>query len=107
MAAFSPRPVRIAWRTQASLITGSMPGIAASMRETCSFGSAPNPVEAPENSFASLVTWAWISMPTITSQSPVAPLMSFDAFAGGWRGAFMNRAFAIGRNARRAVPRGE
>jgi hypothetical protein len=62
-------------------MTGSMPGMAASTSETCSFGSAPNPVEAPENSLAWLVTWAWISMPTTTSQSPVAPLMSLWALA--------------------------
>ena len=32
--------------------TGSMPGIAASTRLTCVFGSAPNAVLAPENSLA-------------------------------------------------------
>src|SRR5579872_2689236 len=54
-----------------------MPGIAASTSETCEFGSPPNAVEAPEKSFERDVTWAWTSSPTITSQSPVAPLMSF------------------------------
>jgi hypothetical protein len=39
-------------------MTGSMPGMAASTKETWLFGSPPNSVEAPENSFASLVTWA-------------------------------------------------
>ena len=34
-----------------SLITGSMPGMAASTRLTWLFGSPPNSVEAPENSF--------------------------------------------------------
>jgi hypothetical protein len=33
------------------LITGSMPGIAASTSETLELGSPPNSVEAPENSF--------------------------------------------------------
>ena len=61
--------------------------MAASTRETWLFGSPPKAVEAPENSFASLVTWAWISMPTITSQSPVAPLMSFLGFAGAFMSA--------------------
>ncbi|MDF3061798.1 MAG: hypothetical protein K0S06_1907 [Microvirga sp.] len=70
-------------------MTGSMPGIAASTKATLLFGSAPNSVEAPEKSFASLVTWAWISMPTITSQSPVAPLISFERAVGGETGAFM------------------
>ena len=50
-----------------------MPGMAASTRETFEFGSAPNEVEAPENSFDSDVTCAWTSMPMTTSQSPVAP----------------------------------
>src|SRR5580693_498492 len=54
-----------------------MPGIAASTSETCEFGSPPNAVEAPENSLEREVTCAWTSRPTITSQSPVAPLMSF------------------------------
>src|SRR5262245_53554780 len=57
-------------------MTGSMPGIAASTSETWLFGSPPNAVEAPENSFALEVTWAWISMPITTSQSPVCPLIS-------------------------------
>ena len=85
ISALRPSPVRIAWRTHSSLITGSMPGMAASTRETWLFGSPPKAVEAPENSFAWLVTWAWISMPTTISQSPVAPLMSFF----GLTGAFM------------------
>jgi hypothetical protein len=63
-----------------------MPGMAASTRETWLFGSPPKAVEAPENSLAWLVTWAWISMPMTISQSPVAPLMSFL----GSTGAFMN-----------------
>src|SRR5690606_5890709 len=50
-----------------------MPGMAASTRLTFEFGSAPNAVEAPENSLASDLTWACTSMPMITSQSPVAP----------------------------------
>src|SRR5215467_6481756 len=55
-----------------------MPGIAASTSDTCEFGSAPNAVAAPENSFAFEFTWAWTSMPMTTSQSPVAPLMSLE-----------------------------
>ena len=57
-----------------------MPGIAASTSETWLFGAPPNSVEAPENSLALEVTWACTSMPITTSQSPVAPLISF-AFA--------------------------
>src|SRR5690242_20591916 len=53
-----------------------MPGIPASTSETWLFGSPPNAVEAPENSFEFEVTWAWISMPITTSQSPVCPLIS-------------------------------
>ena len=75
--AFSPRPVRTAWATHSSLMTGSMPGMAASTSETWSLGSPPKAVEAPENSFERLVTWAWISMPITTSQSCRPPLMSF------------------------------
>ncbi len=79
--AFSPSPVRTAWATHSRLITGSMPGIAASTRLTWLFGSAPNSVEAPENSLALEVTWAWTSMPTITSQSPVCPSISLEVGA--------------------------
>ena len=70
--------MRTAWRTHSSLITGSIPGIAASTSETWLLGSPPNSVEAPENSFELEVTWACTSMPMTTSQSPVAPLISFD-----------------------------
>ena len=49
--AFSPSPVRTACRTHSSLITGSMPGMAASTSETCEFGSPPKAVDAPENNF--------------------------------------------------------
>ena len=70
--------MRIAWRTHSSLITGSMPGIAASTSETWLLGSPPNSVEAPENSLALEVTWACTSMPITTSQSPVAPRISLD-----------------------------
>ena len=38
--------------TQCRLITGSMPGKAASTGETWVLGSAPNAVAAPENSLA-------------------------------------------------------
>ena len=69
-------PVRTAWRTHSMLMTGSIPGIAASTSETFEFGGAPNVVEAPEKSFALDVTWAWTSRPMMTSQSPVAPGMS-------------------------------
>ena len=54
-------------------MTGSMPGIAASTIETWLFGAAPNAVDEPENSFEAEATWACTSMPTTTSQSPVAP----------------------------------
>ena len=89
ICAFSPSPVRTACATHSSLITGSMPGIAASTSETWEFGSPPNSVEAPENSFAFEVTWAWTSMPMTTSQSPVAPLISLC----GLTGAFIDCGF--------------
>src|ERR1700761_834455 len=72
------RPLRTAWRTHSPLITGSMPGIAASTSETCVFGLPPNSVEAPENSLEREVTWAWTSSPITISQSPVAPLIRLD-----------------------------
>jgi hypothetical protein len=75
--AFRPSPVRIAWRTHASLMTGSIPGMAASTRLTCSFGSPPKAAEAPEKSFDSEATWAWTSRPITTSQSAVAPGIRF------------------------------
>ena len=58
-----------------------MPGIAASTSETWLFGSPPNSVEAPENSFEFEVTWAWTSSPITVSQSPVAPLISLPLAA--------------------------
>ena len=60
--------MRTAWATQAWLITGSMPGMAASTSETWLLGSPPNSVEAPENSFALEATWACTSRPITTSQ---------------------------------------
>src|ERR1700686_1934733 len=62
-------------------MTGSMPGIPSSTNETWLFGSPPNSVEAPENSFDLDVTWAWTSSPITISQSPVAPLISFALVA--------------------------
>src|SRR6266478_2986271 len=62
-------------------MTGSMPGIAASTSETWLFGSPPNSVEAPENSFELEVTWAWTSSPITISQSPVAPLINLGLVA--------------------------
>src|SRR5690242_11204239 len=69
-------PVRTAWRMHSRFGTGSMPGIAASISDTCVFGSAPNAVAAPEKSLEAVaVICAWTSSPTTTSQSPVSPLM--------------------------------
>ena len=73
--------MRTACATHSSLMTGSMPGMAASTSETCEFGGAPKPVEAPENSFERDVTCAWTSSPTMISQSPVAPLMNLECCA--------------------------
>jgi hypothetical protein len=61
-----------------------MPGIAASTRLTCVFGSAPKVVEAPEKSFdAVAVIWAWTSRPTTTSHSPVSPSILKEALMCG------------------------
>ena len=73
--------MRTAWRTHSSLMTGSMPGMATSTSETWLLGSPPKAVEAPENSFDFDVTWAWISIPITTSQSPVAPFISLPLVA--------------------------
>ena len=70
--------MRTACLMHSSLITGSMPGIAASTSDTWELGSPPNAVDAPEKSFEREVTWAWTSMPMTTSQSPLVLLMSFD-----------------------------
>ena len=75
ISASSASPVRTAWTTHSRLITGSMPGIAASTSETWVLGSAPKAVGADENSFASEITWAWTSSPTAISQSPSRPLI--------------------------------
>src|SRR5260370_27871661 len=58
-----------------------MRGIGASTSERWLFGSPPNSVEAPENSFELEVTWAWTSSPITISQSPVAPFISFGLAA--------------------------
>ncbi len=65
--------MRTACAMHAALITGSMPGMAASTRETWLLGSPPNSVEAPENSLDLEATCACTSSPMMTSQSPVAP----------------------------------
>ncbi len=67
--------MRTACSTQKPLITGSIPGIAASTRLTLLFGAAPNAVEAPEKSLALELTCACTSRPITISQSPVAPAM--------------------------------
>ena len=72
--------VRTAWRTHSSLITGSIPGLAASTKLTVELGGAPNAVDDPDNSLLSDVTCACTSMPMTISQSPVAPLMKFFGF---------------------------
>jgi hypothetical protein len=76
--AFRPRPERTACSTQTRLITGSMPGMAASMKLTCSFGPAPKPTAAPEKSLDFEATWAWTSRPITSSQAPVRPSISLD-----------------------------
>ena len=110
--------MRTACRTHSALITGSMPGMAASTSETWLLGAPPNAVEAPENSLASELTWAWISMPTTTSQSPVAPLMK-DLGSGvrDWvmvaifgdcsKGVVQGRLASSLRNGLRRVSKGE
>ncbi len=71
--ALSPSPVRTAWAMQASLMTGSIPGMAASTKATFALGSAPKAVEAPEKSLAFVATCAWTSRPITSSQSALAP----------------------------------
>ena len=68
--------MRTACSTQYSLITGSIPGIAASTKLTLALGAAPKPVEAPEKSLAAEATWACTSMPITSSQSDFAPRMT-------------------------------
>jgi hypothetical protein len=73
--ALIPRPVLIACSTQYLFNTGSIPGIAASIRETWEFGSLPNSVAAPENNFALEATCAWTSRPITYSHFPVFPII--------------------------------
>ena len=54
-------------------ITGNIPGIAASTKLTCEFGSDPNFVADGEKSLASDKTCAWTSKPITTSYSPFSP----------------------------------
>ena len=71
--AFRPSPVRTACSIQYSLITGSIPGIAASTNATLELDSDPNSVDAPENNFALELIWACTSIPITSSQSCLAP----------------------------------
>jgi len=48
----------MACSTQKRFSTGSMPGMAASTSDTCSFGPAPKPTAAPLNSLELDATWA-------------------------------------------------
>src|SRR5258708_27443762 len=72
----SASPVFAACSTQNRLITGSMPGKAASTKLTWVFGSAPKAVAAPENSLAFEMIWAWTSSPITISHVPVLPSIS-------------------------------
>ena len=60
-------PVLIACFTQYSLITGSIPGKAASTKLTWVLGSAPKVVDEDENNLEFDVTCAWTSRPITTS----------------------------------------
>ena len=73
MCAARPSPVRTACATHSRLMTGSIPGNAASMKLTCVFGGAPYSVAAPENSLARLMTCACTSSPITSSHAPDAP----------------------------------
>src|SRR4051812_23822283 len=59
-----------------------MPGKPASTRLTWVFGSAPNAVAAPENSFEFEITWACTSRPRMTSHLPVLPSIRFFSSIG-------------------------
>ncbi|OIQ66346.1 hypothetical protein GALL_520860 [mine drainage metagenome] len=77
-------------------MTGSIPGIAASTKATLELGSAPNSVEAPENSFALDETCAWISIPITSSQSDLAPAMTLSFGASKARSSMGLVLSAIG-----------
>jgi len=47
--------------------TGSTPGSAMSTAQACTLGAAPNRVDAPENIFDVVESWAWISNPITVS----------------------------------------
>ncbi len=90
--------MRTVCSTQNWLITGSMPGMAESMKETLELGSAPNWVEADENNLAFDLTWAWISMPITISQSDFAPEMILTGGGGGrWGMVFLGVVGVIKR----------
>ena len=55
-----PRPAADRLLDAQRLMTGSMPGSAASTRLTCSFGPAPNPTAAPLNSLALVPPPQWV-----------------------------------------------
>ena len=65
--AFNPIPVFIACLMQYSLITGNIPGNAASTKLTWVFGSLPNLVGDVENNLDSYNTCACTSRPITTS----------------------------------------
>ena len=65
--------MRTACATHSWLITGSIPGNAASTKLTWLFGSAPNTVAEPLNSLDRLMTWACTSSPITSSHGPSRP----------------------------------
>ena len=73
--AFKAKPVLIACSTQNLFITGSIPGIAASTKDTLVFASDPKDAEAPENNLDLLEICACISSPITISHTPVSPLI--------------------------------
>ncbi len=86
ISASRPSPVLTACSTQCRLITGSMPGNAASTGETWVLGSAPNAVAAPENSLALETIWAWTSSPITDSPTCAGAALSMSiAFMEQWR----------------------
>ena len=60
-------PKRTAFSTASRFSTGSTPGSAMSTAHACVLGAAPNAVDAPENIFDCVESWAWVSSPMTIS----------------------------------------
>src|SRR5690606_35213599 len=72
MEQFSARPILIVDSIALALATGSDPGSARQVGQTCELGGAPNVVLQPQNIFDSVPSSTWVSSPSTGSKRSIA-----------------------------------